>query len=72
MHVSDMHDDLCTVSVGTLILRPTVWSRFLTKDPCAISCGQILMTDVVGAYRQEAQGTLLVKTYLSSSTIQMV
>ena len=42
------------------------------KDPCVISCGQILMTDVVGAYRQEAQATPLVKTYLSSSTIQMV
>lgn len=36
--------------------------RFLMKDPCAISCGLILMTGVGGAFHQGVRDTHSGKT----------
>lgn len=41
--------------------------RFLTKAPCAISCGAILMNVLVMACLQEVQASLLARYFLSHS-----
>ena len=42
------------------------------KVQFVIYCGLTPMTDVVGVFHQEVRAILLAKTYLSSSTIQIV
>lgn len=49
----------------------TEFKRYLMKDQCVISSGQILMIDAVGVFLREELATLLDKTFQNSLIIQI-